>query len=83
MGKFSFGNLVGIWRQLGRMATKGRRDLGNCRLDKSLTPSGLDERLVPNVNVDGSHGILFLKRCKCNFNLGGWRIRWGAHRTAS
>ena len=47
MSKFSFGNLVGIWRQLGRRATIGRRGLGNCRLDKRLTPSGLDERLVP------------------------------------
>jgi len=47
MGKFSFGNLVGIWRQLGRRATKGRKGFGNCRLDKRLSPSGIDERLVP------------------------------------
>ena len=47
VSKYSLENQVGIWRQLGRRATKGRRDLGNCRLDKRLTPSGLDERLVP------------------------------------
>ena len=40
VSKYFVGNMVGIWRQLGRRATKGRRDLGNCRLDHVVNPFG-------------------------------------------
>ena len=56
MSKYFVGNLVGIWRQLGKMATKGRRSLGICRVRPSQSSCLGGGRVADIDGRDGDRG---------------------------